>query len=121
MVSERLDSRDSNDKSKFAPRDGGDAGKVADGSGAGASAEPTPGVTKEVIRSETIIREVGGGLGDDDLNKAMAPLQKQSTQNMRLLGGLQDKVDEIDAKLNDHDNRIVKLENKTENHDHQHK
>ena len=72
-----------------------------------------------------IIREVstpgGTGLGDDDLNNAISPLQKQATQNMRLLGALQDKVDDILGKIGDHDGRITKLENKTKNHDALHK
>ena len=54
-----------------------------------------------------------------DIDEAISPLQKQATQTQRLLGGLQDNLDKALESINDHENRLIKVENKTGTHDEQ--
>ena len=75
-----------------------------------------PQVIKEVVR------EVGTpGLGDEDLANAISPLQKQMTAAQKLHGALLDRIEALEGKANDHDDRLVKVENKTKSHDGLHK
>ena len=42
----------------------------------------------------------------------MSPLQKQATQTQRLLGSVEEKLEQAQALLNEHEKRLTKLENR---------
>ena len=54
------------------------------------------------------------GLGLNDLDDAISPLQRQATQTQRLLGGLQEKLEQALDTINDHEGRLIKVENKAD-------
>ena len=56
-----------------------------------------------------------------DMDSALSPLQKQATQTQRLLGTIEEKLEKALAELKDHENRIVRLENKATTSENLHK
>ena len=54
------------------------------------------------------------GSADGKFPDAFSPIQKQATQQQRILGNVEEQLEKALDSIKDHERRLIKLENKGE-------